>query len=200
MIFVSKARELRLIRKPADRIMDEFRRPIILRGERAEFENHRYSTEDPGMIDWLLHNPAYGVSYTSASPDKGSDNPKVVVPTGPEVTDEVYQQEVKKQKVEMIRGAMNTSNAPAKSEVVKENEAPMDKASMTEEEVVNLIDSKLEAGFEKLMNVLLNAKQQESAPKEKKTVTCKACGQTGFASGFEVGMHRKTDCPALKKE
>jgi hypothetical protein len=80
MLFVSKIRDLRLIRRPADRVMDEQRRPIILKGERVEFANWRFSTEDPDLIDWLTHHREYGVTFTSDKmKDKAVEQPEKVV-------------------------------------------------------------------------------------------------------------------------
>jgi hypothetical protein len=53
--FVSKRRELRIIVKPSDRTFDEARRPVIIRGEKVEFVNHRYTTSDDALSDWLKH-------------------------------------------------------------------------------------------------------------------------------------------------
>ena len=209
MRFISRASELRLIRKPSDRIMDEQRRPIILRGQRAEFANHRFSTNDPDLIEWLLNHPEYGLSFTSDQPDV-----KVVavppITTGPETTDDLYAKEIRQrqgaQVPPMVRGAMASVNSPAARAdgATIENEAstPMGVVPMTEEQVGKIIDEKLEAGFNKLMSALLERKQEsvsEALPKAKHVVHCKDCGQE-FGSGFEVGIHKKTDCSGIKKE
>lgn len=65
MLFVSKIKDFRIIRRPADRIMDEQRRPIVLKGERVEFNNWRFNTDDPDLIEWLINHPEYGITFTS---------------------------------------------------------------------------------------------------------------------------------------
>jgi hypothetical protein len=150
--------------------MDDHRRPIILRGERAEFQNFKYHTEDTDMIQWLLNHEDYGNTFTSAEPDKGTKTPP------------------------MIRGAVSTISAPAVlPEKPLPEEPPKVASQLTEERVVSLIDSRLEAGFEKLMNAL--SKSPEPKAKVKRTFTCKDCGKGGFTSPWELGIHKKTDCP-----
>jgi hypothetical protein len=57
MIFVSRCRELRLVMKPTDVILDDLRHPQVLKGKTIVFGHGRYTTEDQEEIKWLMEHP-----------------------------------------------------------------------------------------------------------------------------------------------
>lgn len=198
MLFVSKIRDLRLIRRPADRIMDEQRRPIILKGERVEFSNFRYQTNDEDVIEWLCSHPLYGKEFTS---DKKKDKP---VPqdryVGPETDDEIraqYNQMLAKmkkkgqKKVPLIRGAMATASPGPQPSLTIAEEKPATPA-LTEEKVAEMIETKVSSAMEKVLEAIKGMQ-----PPAKRSFHCSDCGQE-FRSGIEVGKHKKEAHPTAE--
>ena len=171
--FVSKRRELRLIVKPADRTFDEARRPVILRGERVEFNNYRFYTDDADLIAWLRQHPLFGREFTSAD--------SAPIPPKPPAD------------VQMIRGPRTTvgTSRPEDSTLVAEGariETPI-----TKDEIEILIDQKMDNFMERMMGVMQSqaaAKDIAKAPKRTFTCPVPGCGQV-FKSGIEVGKHKK---------
>lgn len=183
LTFVSKRRELRLIVKPSDRTFDEARRPVILRGERVEFTNHRFTTSDDGLIGWLKQHPLFGKEFTSAD---GATKP---IDT-----------------VKLVEGANKTVNkmelSPASDEIQAKAEAEEIKrifeAPPSKEEITSMIDKKFDEMFSRFTQIFqTGAQTKEEVVKQKKVFTCpvEGCGQT-FRSGVEVGRHKKLAHPS----
>lgn len=198
MKFVSKCRDLRLIRRPADRIMDEQRRPIILRGERAEFANHQYYTNDPDMIEWLLNHPLYGLEFTSAEPVPDRAVPRPITAEEAQMRYNAVPQ--------MVRGAKATANViPTKAgrEESKTEAAPESSSIITVDDVSKMIDEKLGSAMEQILQAVRGTpKVEDTSPKvetpspavngssSKKAFHCPIC-HLPFRSGIEVGKHKK---------
>lgn len=69
MKFISKPRNLTLVRKPSTHIIvDGYREKV--QGERVKFENHELSTKDQSIIKWLQHHRLHGIKFTSAEEEK----------------------------------------------------------------------------------------------------------------------------------
>jgi len=175
-MFISKKRELRLIVKPADRTFDEARRPIIIRGERVEFLNYRYKTEDPGLIAWLKQHYLYGTGFICA------DDTPTPAPMAPPIP-------------MLIEGTSTTANKT----VTKEGDTVVEVAPLhmsyetpiTKDEIDVMIDQKLDAFLGQITHIL----QSQNAVKEpapKRTFKCPHCEEV-FKSGIEVGKHKKRD-------
>lgn len=178
MLFVSKIRELRLIRKPADRMMDEFRRPIAIRGERVEFENFRYKTEDPDLIEWLVNHPYYGIEFTSdKKDDRGIKKPELDRELLADTDDVQPIKKVRPPVPEMIQGSMATS----KTVVV-----PKTEPALTREEVSLLIKDGVNEALKDMKDMFVAM----TTPKPKRTFACKECGLE-FGSGVQLGAHKK---------
>lgn len=187
MRFVSKRREARFVIKPTDRIIDEQRRVSIVRGKTAEFRNFRYHTDDPEIIEALLHHPEYGLSFVSAEPGEAVQKPAPVIF---ETDDSIRDNSVK-----MIQGAKATVDRPMEG-------IPSQVAVITKDEVVQLVDEKMRSLDNKLDNLILAIRSQEDAKKiskAKKEFHCPICHEE-FPSGVAVGVHKKKAHSELKKE
>ncbi len=221
MKFISKRKEFRLVIRPTEVILDESRRPRIINGERVEFTNGVYFTEDVGLIAYLLHHKLYGLEFTS---EIGNDPVRIKKATmtfddgaelsGPQIVAGRFENTAKKKEhvIDMIRGANSTANSPIKKSVPKteawdtgtSNEA----SNMSRQEVENIIDNKLETfigRIESMLNPVPKAvttivpvaapilKEEPQKIEGIKTVrfSCPYCKEP-FKSGFEVGTHKKT--------
>ncbi len=197
MKFIAKARELRIVKKPTDRTIDDQRRVIPIRGETIEFSNYQYVTTNPETIDWLLNRPGYGVDYITDEPTK-TDKPKPKVETWD--TDDTVKVEREKEEerakvIQMVQGARGTFN--------KTEDAPIQEPQgLTEEKVIQLITEKtqsLESKLDQLLMVLTPPSKPEiegftPPPKPKKEFHCPICGLE-FTSGIAVGAHKKESHP-----
>lgn len=183
MLFVSKIRDLRLIKKPADRIIDgTSRQVVILRGERAEFVGGRYKTIDPDMIDWLKHHQYYGKMFTSIDDNEASKIEKL------------------NEQIRMIQGAQGVEAAAAKADIAAKT--PL----VSKEEILEAVDAKINAAMADILGAIKDLQQQqapapmdeiiEDRPKRKFTCPAPGCGEV-FVSGIEVGKHKKEKHPEL---
>jgi hypothetical protein len=195
MRFISKRKELRIVIRPTEVILDESRRPRVMKGEKVEFKGGTFVTEDRGLIDYLLHHHLYGLQFTSeigGDPveiekhsmvfDDGADlsGPKIVAGF-PEMN--------RSKPVEMIRGATSTQNKgviPTSGPVVKKTDKVEKSNTITSEEVNALIDSKLDAFLDKIGSLVIQPKIKHST----KQFHCPICGEQ-FANGFLIGKHKK---------
>lgn len=196
MKFVSRRSEFRLIIRPTDRIIDESRRPIVIPGERVEFRQYQFHTEDPKLIEYLTHHPLYGRDFTSERRgdatrvekqslvfDDGADL------TGPKIVAGFPELNVPKHGPEMIAGAMTTTNSALSITPTKTEPAPTTDIQLaTKADVEKMIDAKLDGFIDKITNMISPAyiKQRKFG--------CPYC-HTEFQSGFEVGKHKKV-CPS----
>ena len=200
MIFVSRRKEFRLIIRPTEVIIDESRRPHVMRGERVEFKQGKFMTEDKGLIDYLLHHPLYGLQYTS---ELGSDpvaitKHSLVFDDGAELSGPKIVAGFPEKNIVMNRGATSTQNsgrqplaqeAPkefARKEVAKILETP----SISKDEVEALIDSKLDSFLDKIGSLVI----QPKITKAKREFHCPIC-QEPFSSNIAVGKHKKENHP-----
>ncbi len=201
MKFVSKQREFRLIIRPTEVILDESRRPRIQHGERVEFKNHVYFTEDKGLIDYLLHHPLYGLRYTS---ELGADRVEIqkhslnfddgAELTGPKLLAGKSEPPVRSTpKVEMVSGAISTVTHRQAPEVP--NEVPKTEY-VTKEEMgmfLSLLDSRFDSLIDKIGTISNDSKKAE--PKKPKEFHCPVCNEQ-FSSGIAVGKHKKEAHPS----
>ena len=186
-LFVSKRRGLRIIIRPTDRIIDESRRPVTIPGEKVEFANHRFQTNDDSLIRYLLSHPLYGAEFTSDLRDGGV--PKNLDPNKVDVN------------ALLGRGAISTVNKMAQAaeegQAAEPQEVPEVKATSfapTMAELDAIIDKKLEGFFGKITEILTSKNEIAQVAKPKKKFTCKTCGEE-FKSGIEVGKHKKVVHP-----
>jgi hypothetical protein len=74
--FFSKFREFRLIKEPSVKQMvgNQF---IWSKSVFAQFVNGQYTTDDPGMLDWLRNHHGYGQTFFEEQEDmEASENPE----------------------------------------------------------------------------------------------------------------------------
>lgn len=181
-LFISKKRELRIIVKPSDRTFDEARRPITIRGERVEFMNHRYQTNDAGLTTWLKQHPLCGSQFICAD-----DGPIGLVKKSATKTSSVP---------EMITGTKTTAaNVANKPEITLPEEPPTlpptppVQPSIQRDEVEVMIEKKFDEFLNRFTQIMQSGKV-EPVVKAKKTFTCPHCPEV-FKSGVEVGKHKK---------
>ncbi len=193
MVFVSRRKEFRIIIRPTEVIIDESRRPHVVQGEKVEFKNGRFVTEDKSLIDYLLHLPMYGLQFTS---ELGNDPVAIqkysmVFDDGAEITGPKviagFPERNKSKPVEMVRGARATVQSEPRilpGSIVKQIE--IEKVDITKEEINALIDSKLDAFLDKIGSLVIQPKIKHSV----KQFHCPICGEQ-FSNGVLVGKHKK---------
>lgn len=198
MRFVSKRKEFRLIIRPTEVVVDEARRPHVVQGEKVEFKQGRFTTEDRSLIDYLLHHPLYGLQFTS---EIGNDPVAIqkyslVFDDGAELSGPkvVAGFPEKNKHVDMYTGANSTANNPVQTKlqpklpVTKEE---FEKARpIAKEEIEALIDSKLDAFLDKIGSLVIQPKVKHSIKK----FHCPICGDE-FPNGVLVGKHKKLAHP-----
>ncbi len=192
MKFVSRRSEFRLIIRPTDRIIDESRRPIIIPGEKVEFMQHQFNTEDQGLITYLLKHPLYGRDFTS---EAGGDirvieKPNLVFDdgaeiSGPKIVAGFPERSNRPIKIpEMIVGAVATVPAAQIAQPVQSSAAK----ALTKEEIEQIIDNKLNGFVDKITNMI------SPTYVKTRTFSCPYCHEQ-FPSGFAIGTHKKI-CPS----
>jgi hypothetical protein len=170
MDFVSRRRELRIVLKPTDRVMDEQRRVTMIRGITAEFINNRYSTDDPEVIERLLRHGEYGTEFTS-------------VQDGPTWLRDA---EENQKRIIVTSGARSTTNiAGGPKEEAPLPTRPTEKVASSPD-LQDFIKSEIAKGMAQIMDQL--------KPKAKRTFKCKKCNEV-FSSGYDVGNHMKIAHP-----
>jgi hypothetical protein len=194
MRFVSRRSEFRLVIRPTDRIMDESRRPVVIPGERIEFKQYQYNTNDAKLITYLKSHPLYGRDFTSEAGGDPTviDKPNLVFDdgadlTGPKIVSGFPELKKPVPSVEMIHGAVSTvekSGVVFSEPTVQNTNVQL----VTKEDVEQMIETKLD-GFLDKINSMLNP------PKSKDRVfKCPICKEA-FPSGFKVGEHKKLAHP-----
>ena len=209
MLFVSKMRDLRLIKRPADRTTDKYGNASFTQGERVEFSNFRYATSNEETIEWLLNHPDYGKVFTS---DKLHDKAvpqevKALIQTDDnliELTKDrsrspydnalrhnaMVNKAAKKWPIPsapMVRGIMATAQAQKPNEAnAGTTPAPVKEQAVSKDEIAAMIKAEVGAA----MGQILEAIKAEKAPKPKRVFTFKECGET-FPTGIAVGAHKK---------
>jgi hypothetical protein len=170
MDFVSRRRQLRIVIKPADRVMDEQRRVTQIRGATAEFSNNKFSTEDPYIIEKLLTHGEYGAEFTS-------------VQDGPGWLKEI---EANRKSIVVVSGARSTTNIAGGPR----EEAPLPtrptEVVATSPDLQTIIKDEIAKAMAQI--------REELKPKEKRVFKCKKCDEV-FPSGYDVGAHMKIAHP-----
>ncbi len=189
MRFVSRRSEFRLVIRPTDRIMDESRRPVVIPGERIEFKQYQYNTNDAKLITYLKNHPLYGRDFTSESGGDATiiDKPNLVFDDGADLTGPKIVAgfpELKRPSVEMIHGAVSTVGIPNELVITGKPEVVNENTQVTKEDVEQMIDTKLNGFLDKITTMI-------NPPKSKyKVFKCPICKEE-FPSGFKVGEHKK---------
>jgi hypothetical protein len=195
MKFVSRRKEFRLIIRPIEVVIDEARRPHVVQGERVEFKNGVFTTEDKGLIDYLIHHPLYGLQYTS---EIGNDPVAIqkysmVFDDGATLSKPKIVAGFPEKNVEMTSGAVSTQSNASKSKVIEKIVSIPSEPSISKIEIEALIDSKLDSFLDKIGSLVI---QPEVKSARAKPVHCTICGEE-FANGFMVGKHKKEKHPAI---
>jgi len=186
MKFISrKVRELRVILKPTDRVIDEQRRVTLIPGKRADFMNYEYKTSDPDTIIRLRNHSSYGIEYAAAG-----DIDKYI---------EIYRETGKapeEVKGQFINPQTNTLLAVPDLEDIKVEEAkpePSKKKALPEPiepaKLEAIIDSRIKTHLDQLTATLVDLIQHKD-DKPKRVFTCPICKEV-FPSGIAVGKHKK---------
>jgi len=173
-LFISKRRELRIIVKPSDRTFDEARRPVIIRGEKVEFSNHRFQTADEGLVSWLKQHPLYGREFTSAdtgpTPAPRNEGPEMIHGMNTTLGEPKKPDETPKSTYEIARGPYETP--------------------ITWEEIEVKMDQKMDSFLEKFSHIMQSQAVAKEVPAQKRVFHCPICNAE-FKSGIEVGKHKK---------
>lgn len=146
MLFVSRAKNLRVILKPQQRVIDRFGDAIIQRGIVAEFGGGKFMTDDNEMIDLLLHHPLHKHEFVCADDE------------------EKWRFENEKKEVEVVTGTRAVTKR-----ALPEPEPP---AQMSKEEMDKIIAARVEQEVEARLKDLfgklddLKLPEPEPAPKE----------------------------------
>lgn len=184
MKYVSKKRELCLIMKPTDRSIDEQRRIIIHPGKRVEFFAGRYETKDPEIMEFMHNHPLRGTKFfeITETDDAAVRLAQQQATAGPKISTGAV--DTKDQEIQTIIEA-----DLGKVEVLTR---PTDTTAISPE-LVKIIDERISAALETIVNLLkTDAKKEEAimAGKPTKSFRCPYCG-VPQPSGFAVGRHKK---------
>ncbi len=199
MIFMAKARRLRVVLKPTFHILDATGQRVQIPGKTIEFMGGRFETDDNETIAQMLNHDYCGGKKGGA---------------GCQFTPVEDEQEWKEQHpeyfhapVQMITGAMATVNSAeqplAKSATfnipVKKTEPVINIEEIIDKRISEKFDS-LSAKLDVLLNKEMEAKKLTPI-KPKRTFTCPVpgCGQV-FKSPFDVGAHKKLAHVSLATE
>lgn len=197
MKFVSKKREFRLIIRPTNVFLDESRRPQVDKGEKVEFKNGMFFTEDKSLISYLLHHKQYGLSYTSeiGNDPVAIEKASMVFDDGAEITGPKivagFPEKNSPRVIEMVTGGMSTQSMP-KVQTKAEEFIPQvpPKESITKEEVVDLISQALDAKLDLILDRIGAVALQPSIKGTRvKKFHCSICGEE-LPSGFAVKKHK----------
>lgn len=171
MKFVSKKTELRLIKEPSSRSIDNERNVVVFPGKRAEFVKHAYYTDDPSMIRWLINHQLYGRAFVSAAEEieinKYRDVPVEIKQESPNM--------------ELALGAK-----VSKPEEIRTNSQQNILVSESLADAIAQI-VKLEVG-----KAVAEIKAPPQKEKLVRVVRCSICGKE-FPNGFAVAQHRKSE-------
>jgi hypothetical protein len=146
MLFVSRAKNLRVILKPQDRMIDSHGRPIMTRGITAEFGGGRFSTDDKEVIGMLLSHPLKNFEYVCADL---VDEKKWVAdhPSGDS-------------KIEMVTGTRA---------ITKRDVPPVEPPTISAIDIEKLISDRVDEKLKDMFKILDNIKlPEEEIPKEMK--------------------------------
>jgi len=183
MLYTSTKRELCIVIRPTDRVVDEQRRVRIVPGKRAEFFDFRYETQDPEIIEFLHNHPYRNRKFIeiTESETKAVEKAKKVI-TGQVTTANVVDAQVDQ-----------IINAPVPTR--EENEyatRPLDQVAMSPE-LIRVIDERINTALGTIISLLKKDEKKEEAimsDKPTKSFKCPYCREP-FKSGFKVGEHKK---------
>ncbi len=176
MRFVSRVKNLRLVLKPADRIIDDNRRTIFLRGVTIEFGGGMYATDDKEVISTLLSHPLYGTEFTCADNEKRwkEDNKGVGIITGKSTTTSIS-----------TIGNTESVSSEEPKQVVDIDELIAEKVSV-----------EMSKHFNEIKELISTAISKTEPVVDKKVFHCPIC-QEPFSNGFEVGKHKRENHPEI---
>ena len=183
MIFMSKAKRLRVILKPSFHVIDANGQRVLIPGKTIEFANGRYETQDPDEISALLKHSLFNAKFVAVEDEQAwkEEHPEYFQPP-----------------VNMITGAMSTIFS-APSPLVEASQmglrnsqqtaAPIDIDKIIEEKIAEKFGA-LSSKLDRLLNVVNDT--SITPPKAKKTFKCPVpgCDFVG-RTGIEVGAHKK---------
>ena len=196
MLFVSKKRGLRLIKRPTDIITDENRRSQVVRGEKVEFIDGRYQTDKQDIIDWLIGNEEKGIPpheelirgrFTAVAEDQ--------------------LEAMRKAAVQMVTGANTTGSRMGSKDDGAALATQPSIVAVAEllAESEQRTDAKIGSALGQIMEMLKGTTtvpktEVVSLPtaKTKKVFTCPipGCGKT-FTTGMAVGKHKREAHPEV---
>ncbi len=183
MIFMAKARRLRVVLKPAFYVLDANGQRVQIPGKTIEFMGGRFETEDPDIIALMLKHDYHNIKF-SAVEDEGEW--KISHP-------EYFQRPI-----DMITGAVATINVAAsplldaaRSHIPARN-IP-DPVINIEEIIDKKIGEKFNALSDKLDRLMSISVEKPEQVKAKKVFTCPVPGCSFIGkSGIEIGAHKKS--------
>lgn len=187
MIFMSKAKKLRVILKPAFQILDANGQRVQIPGKTIPFSNGKFSTEDSETIAQMLQHPYFNIKFVAVEDEKEwkAKHPEYFA-----------------QPAQMITGAVATVNSSplvnAAREQFKEAAELRDltKVATPAKEPIDLdtiLEEKLNAKLTPVIDKMLQLLEEKAEkPKAKRTFTCPVpgCGFVG-RSGIEIGEHKR---------
>lgn len=181
MVFMSKAKRLRVILKPAFYILDANGQRVQIPGNTKEFVNGRIELDNPDDIALMLKHDYCNIKF---------------MPVENEGEWKAQHPEYFQSPVAMITGAVATINsAPAPLvDAARVHIPPLPQNQARTDPVVNIeeiIDKKIASAIDPLsekLDRLLNAKIER--PKKVFTCPVPGCGQV-FRTGIALGEHKK---------
>ena len=184
MIFMSKAKRLRVVIKPSFYILDANGQRVQIPGKTIEFNNGRFETDNPDYIAGLLNNDYCNIHYAAVDDEKEWK--------------EQHPEYFKQYSADMITGAVSTINV---------NKSPLAQAARShiqpEKKVDPIIDindiidkkidekfGNLDAKLSKLLSLADEPNVKDSKPKKVFKCPVPGCGFVG-KTGMEIGEHKK---------
>jgi hypothetical protein len=181
MVFMAKARRLRVILKPAFYVLDANGQRVQIPGKTVEFMGGRFESEDSETIALMLKHDYYNVRFTAVENENEwkTQHPEYFKPA-----------------IGMVTGAVSTINV-TRSPILEAgmSQIPARNVSDPVVNIEDIIDKKISEKFDALsdkLDRLLGGQESVKAAKPKKVFTCPVpgCGEV-FKSGIEVGTHKK---------
>lgn len=170
MLFASKAKQLIVVLIPTETVLDEFRRPMTIKGRTAEFYNGRYETSDPTEIQLLLNHKQYGIEFHA-------------------VEDGLL--EKRNHDIKIIEGAVGADKAVRSIDAPITEDPPIQQADGKEAlktEILSAVETKLSSFMTNILSALDTLPKPE--PKAKRVFKCSICNEV-FPTGIALGRHRK---------
>ena len=181
MVFMAKARRLRVVLKPAFYVLDANGQRVQIPGKTIEFMGGRFETEDPAIIALMLKHDYFQIKFTAVE-DEGDWK--------------VSHPEYFKPPIEMITGAVATINSVSSPLIdAARSHIPARNVPDPVVNIEDIMDKKISEKFDPLsekLDRLLSALEKPEPAKAKKVFTCPVpgCGEV-FKTGIEVGAHKQ---------